>query len=46
MIEYLNSLFYGDNWYISWGIILIIVVVGLALQLPPIIKSIKEKKNK
>lgn len=46
MISFLNNLFYGEYWFISWGIIILLFVIGIAVQLPAIIKSIREKKNK
>lgn len=45
-INYINNLFYGENWFIAWGIVIFLVVCGLAVQLPPIIKAVKEKKKK
>ncbi|MCM1578134.1 MAG: hypothetical protein NC078_04965 [Ruminococcus sp.] len=46
MIDYLNDLFYGDYWFIYWGIISFLFAVGLAFQLPAVVKAIKEKRKK
>lgn len=46
MINFLHNLFYGESWFIAWGLVLIFFLIGLVLQLPPIIKSLKEKKKK
>lgn len=46
MIDFLNNLFYGDNWYIYWGIIALLFFLGLLTQLPMLIKAVKEKKKK
>ncbi len=41
IFNFFNSLFYGDTWFIWWGIVLLIVSITIAIQLPAIIKSVK-----
>ncbi len=46
MIDFLNSIFYGEHWFIAWGVIFFFFIIGFALQLSPVIKSLKERKKK
>lgn len=43
-IGMLNSYFYGEQWYIYWGIIFIILAIAVVLNVPSFIKSIKAAK--
>lgn len=42
----LNSHFYGEHWYIYWGIIAALIIFSLCVHLPKFIKSIKEAKKR
>ncbi len=42
----LNSFFYGDHWYIYWGIVAVLIIFAVAVRLPSFIKSIKEAKKR
>lgn len=46
VIDFLNGIFYGDHWYIAWGVILIIIALGVVKDIPKLVKSIKNMKNK
>lgn len=43
---WINSYFYGEHWYIYWGIIALLVIIGLSVHVPNFIKSIKEAKKR
>lgn len=40
----LHELFYGDNWFIAWGIVAGILLIAGCFQLPSFIKSLKAAK--
>lgn len=42
----LNSFFYGEHWYIYWGIVAVLFIFAVAVRLPSFIKSIKEAKKR
>lgn len=42
----LNSFFYGEHWYIYWGIISFFIIFAVVVRLPSFIKSIKEAKKR
>lgn len=42
----LNSFFYGDHWYIYWGIVAVLLIFAVVVRLPNFIKSIKAAKNR
>ncbi len=42
----LNSFFYGEHWYIYWGIVAVLIIFAVAVRLPSFIKSIKEAKKR
>lgn len=46
IIEKINGLFYGEHWYIYWGIIAALCLIGLIPQIPKFIKSVKEMKKR
>lgn len=46
VIDWLRSIFYGEHWYIAWGIILLLLSFWLIADLPKLIKSIKKSKGK
>lgn len=43
---FVNSLFYGENWYIYWGIVVVLALIGISVHIPNFIKSIKEAKKR
>lgn len=45
-ITMLNSHFYGEHWYIYWGIVFAIIAVAVGLNVPSFIKSIKSAKER
>lgn len=44
-IDFLHGIFYGQYWYIAWGIVLILFAIGIAKDVPKLIKSIKNKNK-
>lgn len=44
-IEFLRNLFYGDTWYIAWGVAALPLLVAGAVNLPALIKSLKGQKK-
>ena len=44
--DFLNGIFYGEYWYIAWGIVLLLFFLGIAKDIPKFIQSIKSIKNK
>lgn len=44
-IDFLRNLFYGDNWFIAWGVAVLPLLVAGAVNLPALIKSIKGQKK-
>lgn len=42
----LNSFFYGEHWYIYWGIVAVLLIFVAVVQLPNFIKSIKAAKKR
>lgn len=49
-VSFFNSVFYGNHWFIAWGIVLLLFVPVIISETPKFIKSIKtakiRKKNK
>lgn len=43
-IQPLHELFYGEHWFISWGIVVGIILIAGCFQLPSFIKSLKAAK--
>lgn len=46
VIGMLNSYFYGEQWYIYWGIIFIILSIAVGVNIPSFVKSIKAAKER
>ena len=47
VFRWLNSnIFYGEHWYIYWGIIALFVIISLSVHVPSFIKSIKEAQKR
>lgn len=44
--RWVNSYFYGEHWYIYWGIIALLVVGALAIEIPKLVKSVKAAKER
>ncbi len=44
--RWVNSYFYGEHWYIYWGVIALIVIIALSLRVPAFVKSIKAAKER
>lgn len=45
-VSLLNSVFYGEHWFIAWGIMLLLFVPVVISETPKLIKSIKAAKNR
>lgn len=45
-VAFLNSVFYGDRWFIAWGVVMLLFVPVVIKELPKLIKSIKEAKKR
>ncbi len=46
IIDVLNSFFYGEYWFIPWGIIFLLFAFLVVKELPKLIKSFKENKER
>ena len=46
MVDTLTNIFYGENWFIAWGLIALPFLIAAALSIPGLIKSMKMKKQK
>lgn len=46
IFDFLNGLFYGEQWYIYWGIVAVPCLIGLISHMPKFIKSVKEMKKR
>lgn len=46
IISYLNSIFYGEYWFIAWGVVLLMFGVLIAVEVPKLVKSYKEAKER
>lgn len=44
--DFLHVVFYGDYWFIAWGIIFIMFAILFAKDIPKFLKSIKNKNKK
>lgn len=44
--RWINSYFYGEHWYIYWGVILLLVIGALAIEIPKLAKSVKAAKER
>lgn len=42
--EYLHNVFYGDHWFISWGIVIGIIILAIGLYIPDFLRSLKSAK--
>ena len=45
-VAFINSVFYGEHWYIAWGAIVLMLSPFIVRELPKLIKSIKEAKKR
>lgn len=45
-VDFINSVFYGEYWYIAWGCIVLLLSPFIIRELPSFIKSIKEAKKR
>ncbi len=45
-VSFINSVFYGDRWFIAWGVVLFLFVPVVIKEAPKLIKSIKEAKKR
>lgn len=45
MLETLKNIFYGDTWYIAWGIVGIPFIISLVVQIRQTVKSVKNKQK-
>lgn len=45
MLDTVRNLFYGDNWFIWWGIVAVPFAFGVFIQVPKTLKSIKNHKK-
>ena len=46
IVAIIYSYFYGEHWYIYWGIVIAIVAVAIGLNVPNFVKSIKAAKER
>lgn len=46
LIAYINSVFYGEHWYIAWGIVAVLFGIAVAVELPKLIEAIKAAKSR
>ena len=46
IINSINSVFYGEYWFIAWGIVLLLFGSIIAVELPKLMKSFKEAKKR
>lgn len=44
--RWINSYFYGEHWYIYWGVIALLVIGALVIEVPKLVKSFKEAKER
>ena len=44
--RWVNSYFYGEHWFIYWGVIALLVIGALAIEVPKLVKSFKEAKER
>ena len=42
--EPLHNVFYGDQWFIAWGIVIGIILLAVGLYIPSFVKSVKSAK--
>lgn len=45
-VAFINSVFYGEHWYIAWGVIVLLLSPFIVRELPKLIKSIKEAQKR
>ena len=45
-VTFLNSVFYGEYWFIAWGVVLLLFVPVAIKEAPNLIKSIKEANKR
>lgn len=45
-VAFINSIFYGEYWYIAWGCIVLLFLPFIIKELPKFVKSIKEAKKR
>lgn len=45
MVDTLTNIFYGENWFIAWGLIALPFLIAAALSIPGLIKSMKKQKK-
>lgn len=44
--SFMRNVFYGEYWYIAWGIVLLLFIPAVISETPKLIKSIKAAKNR
>lgn len=45
-ISFMHSVFYGEHWYIAWGVVLALFIPAVIIETPKLVKSIKEAKKR
>ena len=45
-VAFLNSVFYGEYWFIAWGVVMLLFVPAAIKEAPKLIKSIMEAKKR
>lgn len=45
-ISFINSVFYGEHWFIAWGVVLLLFGFLVASEVPKLVKSLKENKER
>ena len=46
IINSINSIFYGEYWFVAWGIVLLLFSALIAVEVPKLMKSLKEAKER
>lgn len=46
IINYINSIFYGEYWFVAWGIVILLFGAIVAVEVPKLVKSFKEAKER
>lgn len=45
-VSFMHNVFYGEHWYIAWGIVLLFFIPAAISEVPKLIKSIKAAKSR
>lgn len=45
-VSLMHSVFYGEYWYIAWGVVLAFFVPAVIIEARKLVRSIKETKKR